>query len=59
MQELCSIIERYNLTQFDVKKDSTKTKAVKSNKIIKRKNVSKKQKRQKGKKIIKKTGILV
>lgn len=47
VQELCSIIERYNLTQFDVKKDSTKTKAVKSNKIIKRKNVSKKTKTSK------------
>ena len=53
MQELCSIIERYNLTQFDVKKDSTKTKATKSNKIKKIKNVRKKQKHQKSKKIMK------
>lgn len=42
MQKLCSIIERYNLTQFDVKKDSMPTKSKKNKNT--RKKTSKKKK---------------
>ncbi|MGN1034728.1 MAG: glucosaminidase domain-containing protein, partial [Oscillospiraceae bacterium] len=41
VQKLCSIIERYNLTQFDIRRDSMSTKSRKS------KNTRKKAKRVK------------
>ena len=44
VQELCSIIERYNLTQFDVKKDSMLTKSKKNKNTRKKTKTSKKKK---------------